>query len=248
VNELELFRAAAREDMSDEDIEWWLRLARPCLHLVRGGDGPVVGHFGGRPALPASVAWPARTVHLASIDLAAIPRDTLDLGLPADGTLVFFSKTHIVPDGGHVIHVPAGTAVTEAEPPEGTPSVYDRFPLQATPDWSLPECADDSPLYVGERREDETIFEEIVWCLESEQRGRDTVVVLGGYGTSNTGGVGVPLDSEAGQVLLAEFYLTEKEVGKDFETDFSTLFYMMTRDDLAARRFDGLVFASDFHG
>ncbi|MGC4808799.1 hypothetical protein [Micromonospora sp. DT233] len=159
VNELELFRAAAREDMSDEDIAWWLRLARPCLHLERGGDGPVVGHFGGRPALPASVAWPAETVHLASVDLAAIPRDTLDLGLPADGTLVFFSKTHIVPDGGHVLHVPAGTAVTEAEPPAGTPSVYDRFPLRATPDWSLPECADDSPLYVGERREDQTIFE-----------------------------------------------------------------------------------------
>ncbi|WP_229399132.1 DUF1963 domain-containing protein [Micromonospora okii] len=256
MNELEAFRVVARQaDMPDDAIDWWLRLARPCLNLEKGGSGPVVGYFGGRPALPASVAWPERTVHLASIDLAAIPRDAHDLDLPSDGTLVFFSETAMLPEAAHVIYVPAGTAVAEAEPAPTTPSVYERFPLRGTPDWSLPEWPGDSPLYAGEDRDDEELYQEIVWDLEVDDDdddddggcGGQSVAVLGGYGTSNTGGLGVPVDFET-QVLLVEFYLTEDKVGTDFETDYSTLFYTLSRDDLAARRFEKLSFAADFHG
>jgi hypothetical protein len=248
VNELQAFRAAARKkNMPDEAVDWWLRLARPCLRLEKDDSGPVVGYFGGRPALPASVAWPEDCVHLASIDLAAIPGDTHDLNLPGDGTLVFFSVTDSVPDIGQVVHVPAGTAVTEAEPPASTATVYDRIPLSGRPDWSLPERPWLSLRYAGEDRDDARLYQELVWDLGYDDRGDETVAVLGGFGTSNTGGLGIPVTPET-EVLLVEFHLTDDLVGEDFETDYATLFYVITRADLAAHRFEGVMLASDFHG
>ncbi|MGW0436412.1 DUF1963 domain-containing protein [Micromonospora sp. NPDC003197] len=248
MDELEAFRAAARKkDMPDDAIDWWLRLARPCLRLGNGGSGPVVGYFGGRPALPASVAWPDDTVHLASIDLAAIPRGALDFELPSDGTLVFFTETYSVPEVGRVIYVPAGAAVTEAEPPADTPSVYDRIPLNGTPDWSLPESPHQSLRYRGESRDDERVYRSIVWELGSDDRNEDDLAVLGGFGISNTGGLGIPVGDPETKVLLAEFFLDEGDVGQDFETEFATLFYVISRDDLAARRFEQVSLASDFH-
>jgi hypothetical protein len=84
---LDDFREAAlRKGMPYDAIDYWVSLASPCIALDTEGFGPVVGHFGGRPSLPASVAWPAYHVHLATIDLAAIGKDTADRGLPADGT------------------------------------------------------------------------------------------------------------------------------------------------------------------
>lgn len=248
VNELESFRAAALlKDMTDEAIDRWLGLARPILRLGQDGSGPVVGHFGGLPALPASVAWPDDTVHLASLDLASLPREAIDLALPDDGTLIFFTQTYSVPTVGQVIHVPAGTPVTEAPPPDGTQSVYDRVTLRVTPDWSLPESPSNSLAYRSEHHDDEDVYRSVVWSLGDDGRTEDDVAVLGGFGVSNSGGLGVPVKSET-EVLLAEFFLTEDMVGDDFETDYATLFYVITRDDLAAHRFDRVSLASDFHG
>lgn len=246
VNVLDRFRDAARDaDMSDDAIDWWLRLARPCLALDQDCDGPVVGYFGGRPALPETVAWPDGTVHLASIDLAAIPPDATDLDLPADGTLVFFAVPGMTSTAGQVVYVPAGTAVTEAAPPDPGSTVYDRFPLRGEPDWSLPRDPYQSPHYGKEgQRDDEEIFEEVVWNLG----GAGGVVVLGGYGRANTGGLGVPVGDIRIEVLLAEFFLMDAEVGEDFETDYATVFYVAPREGLAARRFDQVSMVTDFHG
>ncbi|MEU6075895.1 DUF1963 domain-containing protein [Micromonospora sp. NPDC047074] len=245
MNELEAFRAAAqKKGMPDDAIDWWLRLARPCLYLEKAGSGPVVGHFGGTPALPASVAWPDDTVHLASIDLAALPDGTLDLDLPSDGTLVFFVEPDMPADTGQVIHVPAGAVVAEAESPSGW-DPYDRFPLHATPNWSLPESASFSPGYTPGDRDDERDYRNIVWDLGGEHDAGE-VVVLGGYGLSNTGGLGVPVSAK--HVLLAEFFLTEEMVGDDFGTDYATVFYTINRDSLAAGRFAEVSVSADFHG
>jgi hypothetical protein len=207
-----------------------------------------VGHFGGLPSLPASVAWPDDTVHLASLDLAAVPRDAIDLDLPSDGTLIFFTETYAVPTVGHVIYVPAGASVAEVEPPAETRSVYDRIPLRVTPGWSLPESPSDSLVYPPERRDDEDVYGDVVWDLDYDDRTENDVAVLGGFGVSNSGGLGVPIDDPKTAVLLAEFFLTEDMVGEDFETDYATLFYVITRHDLAARRFERVSLASDFHG
>ncbi|BCJ53752.1 hypothetical protein Asp14428_52270 [Actinoplanes sp. NBRC 14428] len=246
MNELEAFRAAARKKgMPDGTIERWLRLARPCLSLNRDGGGPVAGYFGGRPALPSSAAWPERHVHLASIELAALPREGVDLDLPRDGTLVFLAVPGPVTMVGRVIHVPAGAAVAEAEPSDGG---YERFPLYAAADWSLPEEPSDSLAYEQAPAAEEDAYSEIVWDLGYEDRSGERVVLLGGYGTSNTGGLGIPVGPPETDVLLAQFYLGPDEVGDDFETDLATLYFMITRADLAARRFENVSLASDFHG
>ncbi|MFG1776572.1 DUF1963 domain-containing protein [Micromonospora sp. NPDC049048] len=247
MNELEAFRAVAqKKGMPDDAIDWWLRLARPCLYLEKDGSGPVVGHFGGTPSLPASVAWPDDTVHLASIDLAALPDGALDLDLPSDGTLVFFVTPEMPTYTGQVIHVPAGAAVAEAEPPSGW-DPYDRFPLHATPNWSLPERPSVTPGYTWGDRDDEPDYRSIVWSLGDEHDG-DEVIVLGGHGLSNTGGLGVPVNEERGEVLLAEFFLNEEKVGDDFETDYATVYYTITRESLAAGRFAEVSVNADFHG
>ncbi|NUR72325.1 MAG: DUF1963 domain-containing protein [Hamadaea sp.] len=239
---LDAFRAAAQQQaMPHDDIEWWLRLARPCLYLSRDGSGPVVGYFGGRPALPATVVWPEGMVHLATLDLAAVPHGSTDLDLPADGALLFFAAPSMTSTVGRVIHVPAGAAVVEAEPPGST--VYDRFPLHANADWSLPGDPTDSPEYRHDRP-DEDEYIDIVWYLDRPE----AALILGGYGTSNTGGLGVPVRSPEIEVLLAQFYLGEVEVGEDFETDLATVFYVIGRDDLAAALFDRVSMSTDFHG
>ncbi|RPK67782.1 hypothetical protein EES43_02595 [Streptomyces sp. ADI96-02] len=76
--------------------EHWRSRTRPAFALTpREGDGPVVGHVHSEPSLPADMPWPEREgygpmSHLATIDLAALPRGVLDFDLPEDGTLLFF--------------------------------------------------------------------------------------------------------------------------------------------------------------
>jgi hypothetical protein len=88
VDAREKFRVAARaKGLPDEAIDWWLRFARPRLALSRDGDGPVVGQFFGRPALPVGTEWPHGMVHLATVELAAVPAGSHDLNLPPAGRL-----------------------------------------------------------------------------------------------------------------------------------------------------------------
>ncbi|MGK5673321.1 hypothetical protein ACSNOB_10820 [Micromonospora sp. URMC 106] len=242
---LDDFREAARrKGMPDDAIDYWVSLARPCIAVDTEGIGPVVGHFGGYPSLPASVAWPVHHAHLATIDLAAIGKYTTELDLPTAGTLVFFAVPEIGSDEGRVVYVPAGEECTEAEPPDDQTSVYDRAALHATPDWSLPDYAGANPRYLADgARDDEDLFAEISWDLPSYG-----LLVLGGFGRSNTGGLGVPVDDFETHLLLAEFFLHRGDVGDDFGTDYTTVFYMCSREDLAARRFEAVEMVSDFLG
>ncbi|MCA2218380.1 hypothetical protein [Jidongwangia harbinensis] len=73
-------------------------------------------------------------------------------------------------------------------------------------------------------------------------------LVLGGYGSSNTGGLGVPVEADDGEVLLAEFYLHDVMVDGEPQTEFVTLYYVTTRDTLAARDFDRVGMSMDFLG
>jgi hypothetical protein len=237
-------KAALRKGMPYDAIDYWVSLASPCIALDTEGFGPVVGHFGGRPLLPASVAWPAYHVHLATIDLAAIGKDTTDLDLPPDGTLVFFAVPAMDSTDGRVVYVPAGEECTEAEPPDDQTPVYDCAALYATPDWSLPDYAAASPRYlVDGTRDDEDLFAEITWDLPSYG-----LLVLGGFGRSNTGGLGVPVDDFETHLLLTEFFLDSADVGEDFGTDYTTVFYVCSREDLVARRFEDVEMVCDFLG
>ncbi|MFD8911332.1 DUF1963 domain-containing protein [Streptomyces sp. NPDC059575] len=141
-----------------EDVERWLGLARPCATLGQGGDGDVVGRFGGPLSLPGGVAEPVHPF-VGSIDLAALPDGVTDLPLPPDGQLLLFAVPE--DDGdcanmGSVVYVPAGTAVEERDrygwalaDVEEYQELFGRFPqgpMRVTADVSLPyHCAVDLP-------------------------------------------------------------------------------------------------------
>ncbi|MGW0134296.1 DUF1963 domain-containing protein [Streptomyces sp. NPDC003299] len=106
------FRAeAASRGLPAEEVEEWIRVARPAVYLAEGGEGPLVARIGGDPLLPQGAPKPSDPF-VASVDLAALPAGATGLPLPADGHLLFFSGTDVhvsahVSDA--VLYVPAGT-------------------------------------------------------------------------------------------------------------------------------------------
>lgn len=80
---------------------------RPCLYLVphkevppsRREDVRSAARTGGLPALPDGVDWPeGRAPLVLSVDCAALPHDVLDIELPADGHLLFFTEIEYPPE------------------------------------------------------------------------------------------------------------------------------------------------------
>lgn len=115
----EVFRAKARQlGVSDASIDRILHHLRPAYDLYDHPDngGTEAGRLGGDPELPLDVPWDGARVFVASIDLAALPPHSLDLGLPRDGRLLLFCNggyecvTTVGPDEfSHALHVPPGT-------------------------------------------------------------------------------------------------------------------------------------------
>ncbi|MCX5173257.1 YwqG family protein [Streptomyces antibioticus] len=96
--------------------------SRPCLYLVpyeelppdRRENARPAGRTGGLPALPEGVDWPdGRETLVLTVDCAALPRDVLDIELPADGHLLFFTDIEYPPESSVVLHVPAGVPTAE---------------------------------------------------------------------------------------------------------------------------------------
>ena len=258
------FREAARKrDVPEDAIEWWLQLARPVLELHTGCDGPLVGWFGGKPALPEGVDWPAGMTYLLSLDLSAVPAGSHDIDLPTDGHLLFFSEPDLMP-AAEVIYVPAGTPVTErdleedADVPDGTPvdeldllegpsvQVCERFPLYGVYGWDLPVNREDSTIDIGESRYDEKVFADIKWHLSGHG---DCVGAIGGYTDRSTGGGGDHgLTSPETETLLGYLYVDSDRGGEGFCSDGMMVGWVLANEDLAQRRFDRARTVSDFNG
>ncbi|WP_328684562.1 YwqG family protein [Streptomyces sp. NBC_01261] len=158
IDRLAPFRAEALgRGIPSEDVERWIATARPSGTLVTGGDGPVVGRFGGPLLLPADAPDPWFPL-LATLDCAALPENTTGLQLPPDGRLLLFGfpeMTYYGGTAGEVIHIPEGTPVEErntkypcvhGEEGDGfddtdTLAVHEQYPreeLRLAPDISLP--------------------------------------------------------------------------------------------------------------
>jgi hypothetical protein len=144
--------------------------------------------------------------------------------------------------GGIVVGAASIRWQNGCDPPN--PWLYDRFPLYSSLHWSIPQRCDESLIDLGGSRYDEDVLSDIVWRLDAG----GGIIALGGYGTATTGGLGNPIGPAETDVMLAQLYLTDDIVGEDFQCDLVILFCMMTRDHLAARRFDQMVMQSDFHG
>lgn len=104
-------------------------LLRPCVLLVRKADLPdadredvlPAGLTGGLPPLPGGEdddgGGPADPFVLA-VDCAALPRDFLDIEIPSDGQLLFFTTFDYEPEDSTVLHVPADGSTEERPSPE----------------------------------------------------------------------------------------------------------------------------------
>jgi hypothetical protein len=240
---------ALEQDIPADEVERWLELVRPCALLTGGGDGPVVGRFGGPVRLPSDVEDP-RFPLIATIDCAALPAAATDLPLPADGRLLLFG----FPDSdgndssmGDVVHVRAGADVTERAPyPPDYPLDENAEIYQELPQGELCLTADVSLPFVGtvEHPHSEELAE--VWA---DQWGGAPLLV-GGYGTDFNGGdaleaatyfavaaeragrrPGTTSSSADDWVLLAECNVSRPGGG-------AAIFWAIQRDDLIAQRFD----------
>ncbi|MEU4484343.1 DUF1963 domain-containing protein [Streptomyces purpurascens] len=239
---------AIARDIPVDDVERWLGTARPCAVLTRdgdrGGDGPVVGRFGGPLLLPADVPDPVHPF-VASIDLAALPADATDLPLPPDGRLLLFAFPETANDYetmGSVVYVPAGTAVTERDRNawnsfdfEDEKAMFEAFPqgpLRATAGVSLPyhhaaaqgAIAPAGPLQIGGYAWEEAICTDPVadavsHAVKAAEAGRWDGRVSGDV---------------SDWVLLADW-----QAGMDVEGwESASVHWVIQREDLAARRFD----------
>lgn len=255
---------ALARDIPAEDVERWIATARPCATLSRDGDGPVVGRFGGPLLLPADAPEPENPF-VATIHLAALPAGT-DLPLPPDGDLLLFAFPEIDYETlGGVVHVPAGTEVTERdklgwdsfdwEENEAMMEEFPEGPLHATIDVSLP-CHAFLPLpdvgtLPGHPRAEELVA---VWESTRAAIASSGTLQIGGYADEETVGadpvvVAVPDAVKALQAAGVEgpvsedaadwVLLADWQAGWDVEGwESATVHWIIQREDLAARRFD----------
>ncbi|MDA1362642.1 YwqG family protein [Glycomyces luteolus] len=82
--------------MEPDRLAEWQALWRDSIGLRRADGRPVVASVAGRPALPPEVAWPrdesgSPKDYLMTLDLSALPRIGIDL--PDSGVLLFFLDT-----------------------------------------------------------------------------------------------------------------------------------------------------------
>ncbi|WP_308312470.1 YwqG family protein [Streptomyces sp. ISL-11] len=221
--------------------------------------------------------WPRWEGHgplsfVASVNCAALPADSLDIPLPADGTLAFFyfdgqvddGEALVLPDdpesraGARVLYLPAGAPTTErAAPPELEP--YPMVPLTAgvvatAPDPYHPLIEEtfahtgdaDHPVY-GDA------FLEALW----EAAGEGADHRIGGHADA----VQNPVEAEVAHAVLGKGTswddprLAEETRGwtllAQFDSDdgagmmwgdCGTLYWLIRPEDLAERRFDKAMF------
>lgn len=135
-------RAALALGVPEDEIGRFIEHLRLSIRLSARSDGVLVGQFGGLPRLPVGEDWPShrdsQLPFVFSVECAALPKVD-GLGLPADGSLLFFldhENDHLASATGErgyarVMHVPAGTETAVAEPPNSV-AVDEHGDLSAT--------------------------------------------------------------------------------------------------------------------
>nr|BFD88657.1 hypothetical protein KitaXyl93_00170 [Kitasatospora sp. Xyl93] len=256
------FRAeAASHGLPSEEVEEWIRIARPAVYLAEGGDGPVVARIGGEPLLPHGVPRPSEPF-VASVDLAALPPGATGLPLPADGHLLLFSGVEVqgigrqVPDA--VLYVPAGTPTAPSPVEHGEHGARGPYrPRELRTVWHQPSAPMPESFALdrwGEFPEDEQfeLADELAdaWAHGGGHR-PPWDLQIGGHpvspqndpvhdardpqeaGPSEHGGT-APGDGADDWCLLATW-----RCGDDVtELDSGTAHWVIRRQDAAARRFD----------
>ncbi|MCQ9131481.1 DUF1963 domain-containing protein [Streptomyces hilarionis] len=248
-----VLRTAAEHGVPGPVAQELLAGARPCLHLVAFHDltpaqqeeARPAARTGGLPSLPDGVDWPdERDPLVLTVDCAALPREALDIELPSDGELLFFTQIEYEPESSVVLHVPDGVRTTERSATyelDGEAEqvrVYRpgvRYPvpgLTVSPDWR------DGPatgafLDGGADRDDVLdAFEDAVRSAAAGGASHGVAVQLGGFSS--------PWQSapdEGDLVLLAQIH------GQSIDSHVYTQTLIVgTRADIARRRYEALQF------
>ncbi|MDH2430044.1 DUF1963 domain-containing protein [Sphaerisporangium sp. TRM90804] len=128
------YAAFVREKLPAETAERLIELARPAIRLSRASEGDEpVGRLGGTAVLPPTMEVPPGMALAVELDCARLNRYEVDIALPADGTLLFF--TELEGDRAEVVYLPVGTAVV----PRPAPYEHPELPLTASTVATWPE-------------------------------------------------------------------------------------------------------------
>ncbi|MFJ4834433.1 DUF1963 domain-containing protein [Streptomyces sp. NPDC088747] len=224
--------------------------SRPCLYLVPHNEVPLsrrdvarpAARTGGLPALPDGVEWPeGREPLVLSVDCAALPREFLDIELPVDGHLLFFTDIEYPPDSSAVLHVPAGAHTTEraatyelgGEAVETR--VYEPRTLYPLPGLTFDSEWDGGPetrAFLDDGGDEDALegFEEAILDKAAGGQHPGVCVQIGGFSD--------PWDmapDEGDLVLLAQI------AGQAIDYNVFTMNLIVgTREDIAARKFAAL--------
>ncbi|MBP2334854.1 hypothetical protein JOF41_001032 [Saccharothrix coeruleofusca] len=249
IDEHTVAELAGEHGVPDEVARELAGLLRPCVLLVRYEDLPEAGRAGTRPAaragglprLPEGVGWPNGTVpFVLEVDCAALSRHHLDIGLPPDGQLLFFTTFVYEPEDSVVLHVPAGVPTEERPWPEGVDAAqnapYESHPLYAVPgptidhDWRAAPAVE--AFRDGGSDRDEAV-ENLVKAIVAGVHGESAphaVAQIGGFSNQWQ----VPPDQD-GLVLLAQLD------GNAVDHRLYTLNLVVgTREDIATGRWGDL--------
>jgi Domain of unknown function (DUF1963) len=226
--------ALARRHLPPAVAEQWIGLMRPALRLRTCSEDSRkrVGQLGGLPALPDGVAWPewegeGSLNFVASIDCGRLASDRLDIGLPGEGTLLFFyfdpEDGDFDPDfppgtvlsskpetlaGARVLYLPPGmSAIERAAPADINP--YDRVLLRAELIATGPAC-DHPALIHGLSDEDRAFMSD-------------------------------PSNSDPFAMAVSE-QVPRPQHWIGGRGDVGTLYWLIRPEDLAARRFEASSF------
>ncbi|MFI6624930.1 DUF1963 domain-containing protein [Streptomyces sp. NPDC050528] len=252
IDEPLLLETAAKYGVPQPVVGELMARARPCLYLVPYDQVPEslrenarpAARTGGLPALPDGVNWPdGKEPLVLSVDCAALPQGVLDIELPADGHLLFFTEIEYPPEGSAVLHIPAGVRTTERpasyqlDGEAGEIRVYEPRTLYPVPGLTFDGEGGGGPQINafldgdGDGAQDALdSFEEAVRDLAFGGHRPGVCVQLGGFSdpwdmAPDTGDL-VLIAQMAGQAIDYDVFTMNLVVG--------------TREDLAARQYTGL--------
>lgn len=229
-------------------------LLRPCVFLVayqdlpegRRADARPAGRAGGLPLLPEGAEWPDGVPFALAVDCAALPREAIDIELPLDGQLLFFTTFRYEPEGSAVLHVPTGVPTTEHPLPkelDGQEAVaHEPRALYPVPGLTIDHDWYDAPataaFRAGGTDHDEVLDRFVEAVVDSVPDGSPptSVAQIGGFSNPWQ----VPPD-EDGLVLLAQI------AGNGVDHDLFTLNLIVgTHEDIAAGRWTELEYEQQY--
>ncbi|MFR0355066.1 DUF1963 domain-containing protein [Streptomyces sediminimaris] len=229
-------------------------LLRPCVFLVtyedlpegRRADARPAGRTGGLPSLPEGVEWPEGVPFALAVGCAALPRDAIDIELPLDGQLLFFTTFRYEPEDSAVLHVPTGVPTTEHALPkelDGQEAVaYEPRVLYPVPGLTIDHDWYNAPAAAafgdGGSDRHEVLDRFVEAAVDSVPGGSpsNSVAQIGGFSNQWQ----VPPD-ENGLVLLAQI------AGNGVDQGLFTLNLIVgAREDIAAGRWDELQYEQQY--